>query len=127
MPFNSANGMAVWYGDATVQGDSIGGQGGEPFQRVCPRNQFVVGMRGRAGFYVDRLQLACRAVTDKGHPTGAITWLPAVGGNGGNPFGPLTCAGNAAVQFLFGRGGLYVDSISMECTAFQFEYYESVR
>ena len=121
MRFDGVNRIAIWRGDPT-QGASFGGQGGEPFQRVCPRNQAVVGFRGRAGFYVDRLQIGCQAFTDSGQPIGAVTWLTPVGGTGGAPFGPLRCAANGAVQFLSGRGGSYVDSIGLECTAFQFDF-----
>lgn len=119
--FTSVNGMAIWRGVA-AQGQTIGGRNGEPFQRICPRNQVVVGMRGRAGFYVDRLRIACQAVTDQGRPTGTVTWLSAVGGDGGEAFGPLMCAAGGAVQFLSGKGGVYVDSVNMGCTAFQFDH-----
>jgi len=119
--FTSVNLMAIWKGDP-AQGASIGGQHGQPFEVVCPRNQAVVAMRGRAGFYVDRLQLGCQQFTSRGEPTGEITWLSAVGGSGGDAFGPLRCAANGAVQFLSARGRVYVDSVSLECTGFQFDH-----
>jgi len=121
MRFTGVNGVAIWKGDP-AQGTSIGGQNGQPFEVVCPRNQVVVALRGRAGSYVDRLQLACQHFTDRGRPTGRITWLSAVGGGGGDAFGPLRCAANGAVQFLSARGRVYVDSVSLECTGFQFDF-----
>ena len=120
MRFTGVNRIAIWRGNPT-QGASMGGQGGEPFQRVCPRNQAVVGFRGRAGSYLDRLQIACQAFTDSGHPIGPVTWLAPVGGIGGGPFGPLRCTANGAVQSLSGRGGFYVDSLGLQCTPFQFD------
>lgn len=121
MRFSSVNNMAIWRGDA-AQGASIGGPHGQPFEVVCPRNQAVVAMRGRAGSYVDRLRLGCQHFTHRGEPTGEVTWLSAVGGSGGDAFGPLRCAANGAVQFLSARGRVYVDSVSLECTALQFDF-----
>lgn len=100
-------------------GQAIGGTGGQPKSRMCPRGQVVVAMRGRAGAYVDSLRIGCRAIawvapfTVKA--TGPTTWLDAVGGTGGKAFGPLRCGNGGVVETLSGKGGAYLDSLSMGC------------
>lgn len=93
---------------------AVGSPGGQPVQRVCPRNFAVVGMSGRAGWYVDRLRIACRRLTSQIAVAGDVHWLPPVGGDGGQPFGPLRCIGRPVYE-LFGKGRVYVDSLRMFC------------
>lgn len=92
----------------------IGSPGGQPVQRLCPRNFAVVGMRGRAGWYVDQLRIACQRLTSRTTVAGDVQWLAAVGGSGGQAFGPLRCA-DRPVYLLLGKGNVYVDSLRMVC------------
>jgi hypothetical protein len=93
---------------------AIGSPGGQPVQRLCPRNFAVVGMRGRAGWYVDQLRIACQRLSSRTTTAGDVQWLAAVGGGGGRAFGPLRCADRPVYQ-LFGKGQVYVDSLRMVC------------
>jgi hypothetical protein len=93
---------------------AIGSPGGQPVQRVCPRNFAVVGMRGRADWYVDQLRIGCQRLTSRTTVTGDVEWLAPVGGTGGRPFGPLRCSDRPVYQLL-GKGHVYVDSLRMVC------------
>jgi hypothetical protein len=81
--------------------------------RTCTGNQVVTGIRGRAAWYLDRLQIGCQRLNASGLAEGTITWLAAVGGTGGNPF-EARC-GNTGVQFAHGRGGSWVNQLAMTC------------
>jgi hypothetical protein len=94
---------------------AIGGTGGQPVQLICGPNKAVVGMRGRSGTYLDAVAIACASVNADGTiKSGTISWTNTMGGRGGTAFGPLLC-GTRPVNALFGRGGFWVDSLTMHC------------
>ena len=37
----------------------VGGEGGEPYTRLCPSGYVVVGIQGRSGGFVDSFQVVC--------------------------------------------------------------------
>src|SRR5262249_30237489 len=66
---------------------------------LCPANQVVVGLAGRAGWGVDNLQVRCAPLSVLGGviTVGAASTQPGFGGTGGDPFGPSDCpAGKVA-------------------------------
>lgn len=101
---------------ATRQTAASGGSGGNAFTLRCPAGQAVSGIQGRAGHLVDRIQLSCRRVQG-GTTTGAVTWLAAVGGSGGSPFGVHPCAGDRPAKSLVGRAGSTIDQVRLGCAS----------
>jgi hypothetical protein len=80
----------------------------------CPANQVVVGFAGHCGYLFDRLDVECAPILPKqGTPPtleSPVTTLPAVGGPGGNAFGPFSCppgevATMADIQVTAGNQG----------------------
>src|SRR5262249_24502829 len=46
-------------GEATTDLPDMGGPGGSPYRVLCPSGTYLSGIAGRAGAFVDRLQLVC--------------------------------------------------------------------
>lgn len=46
-------------GDSTMVLQRVGGEGGTPFTRMCPRGYVMVGLQGAAGGLVDSIQVVC--------------------------------------------------------------------
>jgi hypothetical protein len=114
-PFTNGVRSGSTYGGQSYNGGFIGGSGGQPFELICGTNKAVVGMKGRAGFYLDALSLACAAVNADGTiKSGTTTWTATRGGSGGSVFGPLFCTGRPATD-LVGRGGSWVDALEIRC------------
>jgi hypothetical protein len=94
---------------------SAGGNGGTAFSRTCQAGQVVSAIRGRAGSSVDQIWLGCRTLDAQGRTSGAVTWLPAAGGNGGTSFGPHPCADGRPAKAIQGKSGLWLDQIRLAC------------
>ena len=71
----------------------IGGPGNDSFEDRCPPGEWLVAIRGRAGSWVDQVQIVCTSVT-RTAPTGrpnslslspSLSYGPARGGGGGGP------------------------------------------
>lgn len=102
-------------GGQSTNGGFIGGTGGQPFELRCGRNRAVVGMKGRAGSYLDALAVACARLRSDGTIRHATrSWTTRKGGSGGSAFGPLTCP-DRPVTALVGKGDAWVDSLGMAC------------
>jgi hypothetical protein len=93
----------------------------DPVMSVCPPNQLVVGMDGRAGTLLDQLALRCAPLSVMASGT---TYTPAlgdpmlldpVGGEGGQPFTGIDCpAGELAIGANI-RGGGSIDGFGLIC------------
>ena len=99
----------------------FGGGGGSPFTEECPTNQVMIGLRGRAGSYVDRVQAQCGRISLASSGPGSIqveveegTTLEEHGGVGGNEF-HLACDPGQVVVGFGGGAGSYVDRLSLQC------------
>lgn len=86
-----------------------GGSGGDPFTLRCDGGMALVGVRGRAGAFVDQLRGIC-AVAD-----GSTLDTAKAGGDGGSAF-VLRCNDGRVVTGLRGRAGAFVDSIRLDCS-----------
>ncbi|UXI66433.1 S8 family serine peptidase [Tahibacter amnicola] len=87
---------------------AVGGSGGSPFQLRCPQGQLLVGVRGRAGLFIDQLQAVC-AFAD-----GSDSSTASVGGTGGEAFA-RRCQDGRVVVGMRGRSGAFVDQLQLEC------------
>lgn len=62
-----------------------GARGDAAGELRCPRGHILVGMRGRAGAWLDQVALICRRFDPPNYTAGAQTTTGAVGGEGGTP------------------------------------------
>ncbi len=107
-----------WDGNV-YNGPAVGGDG-DVFTRDieptdCPRNNAVVGFRGKYGSYVDKLELECRPLADAEHADGPTSMIGPFGGEGGTGFDTISCDGARAATGIYGRAGIYVDKLGLKC------------
>lgn len=90
---------------ATVQctgegvASTMGSGGGDPGSTSCPAGQVAVGIAGREGDFVDRLELRCRNADG----SGPITNSSGFGGNRGTADGPYDCPEGTVLTGLRGE------------------------
>jgi hypothetical protein len=58
-------GGAVTIGTNTFNAPTAGGDGGTPFQQLCPEGYVVTGLRGASGLYLDRIGIICSPLESK--------------------------------------------------------------
>ena len=101
-----------------------GNGGNMQWMRLCPVDQMIVGFSGRAGQLIDQLTFTCAplVVSEAGDgawsiapgPTGT---LPAIGGNGGQPFAQANCPAGQVGSMQRIRAGDSVDAFGIGCSA----------
>lgn len=109
-------------GRNATRGPQIGATGGAR-RRVsarCPDDSMAVGVEGRAGRFVDQLNLLCAPI-ETATETGAPRWnaskletIEGGGGTGGEPF-RITCPTASAAASLIGRNGARIDAVGVAC------------
>ena len=62
-------GGGVTIGENTFNSPTAGGDGGTPFQHLCPEGYVMTGFRGAAGLYIDRVGIICSPL-EAGKPAG---------------------------------------------------------
>src|SRR5579859_667035 len=93
-----------------------------PVTEMCPPDQMVVAIQGGSGNYVDRAGAGCAPllISRVGQAyqatVGAVTWLSVVGGLGGVAFSD-PCPTDQVVSGAFIQSGLWVDALSIICSA----------
>jgi hypothetical protein len=80
----------------------------------CPGGQSVIGIRGSAGAYVDRVGVICGNVTNPDPYSPYNTYSPLWGGSGGGWFDDR-CGGGRLVDSFNVRSGAYVDNLQAIC------------
>jgi hypothetical protein len=112
----SGSDMSYREGDYRASTGRIGSEkAGDLGGYYCPEGYAAVGLQGAAGLGVDRLGLVCGKIGELSR----VTFLPVLGGRGGNPFRD-TCDRTWSSGFLTGvrvRSGLWMDSIEGLCQA----------
>ncbi len=97
----------------------VGDGGGGEFRLDSSPGQYVAGLVGRAGAWIDQVALLCAPVSADGR-RGAITPSLGYGGQGGSPASAI-CAGDGVGKRLFvvqvagGDHPRYVDNIKISC------------
>ena len=75
---------------------AVGGRGDASFNDRCPAHQYLIGLAGRAGTYIDQAQIICAPMLANG--THGTKYLgPSRGGSGGTPL-EFSCAGDSVVS-----------------------------
>ena len=98
-----------------------GGAGGTVQSRRCPDGYAWTGIIGRAGGFVDQVQMLCSrvSVTGTGPYTVSVSMMPLganpAGGAGGAGFAPLVCPPNQVIYGLATRSSTAVDAIAIRC------------
>lgn len=87
---------------------AAGGNGGSEFSLSCPGGLALVGIKGKAGALIDRVQAICGTVE------GSAQTTTSAGGPGGTDF-ERKCPVGKVVVGLGGRAGAYVDSLDVQC------------
>ncbi|MBT8084456.1 MAG: putative Ig domain-containing protein [Woeseia sp.] len=104
-----------WIGDPVSRPVTGTTNSGTAFAKTCPRDFAVSGFQGRAGQYVNQLNVECRALTSAGGLTGNGEFLGADGGNGGTQQGLKRCSTGNPGHALFGRSGGWLDNFGLQC------------
>ena len=109
-----------WIGGETSTPPSTGSSG-TAFSIRCPANSAVAGLSGRAGSWLDRLQVHCRALGFAGNLKDDLRLAGATGGTGGTTgFGPHVCDDNKPARGIAGTaasmmGAALVGRIGLVC------------
>ncbi len=101
-------------GVTTLNG--FGGTGGRAQTLICPNGQAMVGVRGRRGLVLDRIEVACRPFRQDRGTHGTTTWIGPVGGSGGDQSYSFVCPPPHAVFLVSGAvTGAYASGIQLDC------------
>ncbi|MFB6263979.1 MAG: hypothetical protein ABEL76_10205 [Bradymonadaceae bacterium] len=89
------------------------------FSATCPPGEFVVGLAGRSGEFVDRTDLLCAPVEERGDGTyvwraDEVSRVEGGGGSGGSSF-RMICPKDSVVRGLAGRDGARLDAVGIIC------------
>lgn len=87
---------------------AAGGTGGSEFTLRCPAGLSLVGIKGKAGWLIDRVQAICGTAGGGGQLTATA------GGSGGSDF-ERRCPAGKVVVGLGGRAGWFIDSLDVQC------------
>lgn len=119
--------LSIDYDTASDLG-AFGGNGGSDFGAECDDNEVIIGMRGRSGARVDRIQPQCgklaMSISESGElqiEVEATEFLGQYGGGGGTEF-QLECRDNEIVVGLGGRSGAELDRLRLACAPLTFVY-----
>ena len=91
-----------------------GGPFGNEFTRSCSSGKTMIGIRGRAGDYVDRIKAIC-ARFDHTLMATSVGSTNYAGGTGGTRDFEYRCPTGQALVGLHGKSALYVDRIGIRC------------
>ncbi len=93
-----------------------GARGDASFSDSCPAGEYLVGLRGRSGAWIDQIQIVCRSLTGN---LGGPYYGPRRGGNGGGP-SQAYCPGGYVINyvgFALTAGDRQVQNFFFECVS----------
>jgi hypothetical protein len=92
-----------------------GGNGGtKSFSLLCKEGRALIGIKGRSGWYVDRIEGIC-ARFDEILAASSVQTTGATGGTGGTSSYEFRCPSGQVVVGLFGRSAWWIDKIGIKC------------
>lgn len=91
-----------------------GGGGGEPYTLTCGSGRALVGIKGKAGSFIDKVQGVCAQINYDGSWQGSTTTTGSAGGSTGSSF-DLTCPSGYAVTGIEGKAANYIDNLRVHC------------
>lgn len=97
----------------------IGGTGGLNIEEfVCPSGKILAGLVVRWASFINTVELRCASWDTANKSRGAtLSGAGTVGSSGGVTTTSLTCPGSQVAKALKGKAGIYVDSLSLVCNA----------
>ncbi len=94
--------------------DSIGGQGGTPFDLSCGSNEVLAGIYGQSGTYLNSVGARCVSVAQDGEWIGQPRNIGTTGSRNGAQYSS-TCPSGWAVSGFSGRSDRFVNQVRLEC------------
>jgi hypothetical protein len=92
-----------------------GGNGGtKSFSLFCKEGRALIGIKGRSGWYVDRIEGIC-ARFDEILASSSVQTTGASGGTGGTSSYEFRCPSGQVVAGLFGKSAWWIDKIGIKC------------
>ncbi len=97
---------------------AVGSNGDAPFRDDCTAGQYLIGLKGRAGAWIDQVGLICAPI-QADLTSGPKSYGPARGGNGGTPVDQYCASGTVATSMSlhFTKDMKQVFSIDLTCTS----------
>ena len=102
----------------SVRLPSRGGTSGQPWTRICPAGQVVVGFDGNAGSWIGQLVLACAPLARSASGAvvlGSVSELDDIGARADNDFPQTDCSPGQAARGVETRTGTWLDSFALIC------------
>lgn len=108
---------AVWapLAGAAYTTPTAGGAGGSAFTISCPEWKVLVGVRGRHGIYLDRIEPICVILTASGTWREAPVTEGGVAGGSGGQYFEIRCPMNQAVSGIQGFAGAFINQLRLRC------------
>lgn len=93
----------------------VGGSGGtKSFSLLCKEGRALIGIKGKSGWYVDKIEGIC-ARFDEILAASSIQTTGATGGTGGTSSYEFRCPSGQVVAGLFGKSAWWIDKIGIKC------------
>ena len=93
-----------------------GSSGKTTYELSCGSGRALVGIKGKAGSYIDRVQGVCAQINFDGSWQGSPTLTGSAGGSEGTDYN-LTCPSGYAVAGIKGKAASYIDQLFVLCKA----------
>ncbi|MGE0680904.1 MAG: hypothetical protein AB7P69_08380 [Candidatus Binatia bacterium] len=92
-----------------------GGNGGtKAFSLFCKEGRALIGIKGRSGWYVDRLEGVCTRF-DEILASSSVQTTGATGGTGGTSSYEFRCPSGHVVTGLLGKSAGWIDKVGIKC------------
>jgi len=97
----------------------VGGNGGAPFRLTCPAGQFLVGVYGRTGLWIDQIGAICAQWDSASQTLGRPVLNPRRFGGEGGGKDAAVCPGDSAISGweIRKRRNNMVEYVAPECRA----------
>jgi hypothetical protein len=93
-----------------------GSSGGTAYELSCGSGRALVGIKGKAGSFIDKVQGVCAQINYDGSWQGSTSVTGSAGGSEGTDYN-LTCPSGYAISGIKGKAASYIDQLYVLCQA----------